>query len=453
MKAIFEPKSVAVIGASADSHKVGYGVLKNLKDGGFFMTHFNQPFRGEIFPVNLEEKEILGLKCYKSITQIKSAVDLAVISVPAKIVLPVVKDCAKKRVKGIIIISAGFAELGQEGKKLQDSIVDVVRKAKIPLIGPNCLGVINTHASLNATFAPVMPPKGDIAFVSQSGALADSVLDWAIENRYGFSKVISYGNSADVDVNDIIEFLSDDKETKAIAVYIEGVSDGRRFMQVAKKCKKPIIVIKAGRSEVGMKAIGSHTGSLAGSFEVYRAAFRQSKIFYAETLQELFDSAWMLSTQPKLKKNSIAIVTNGGGCGVLAADYCEISGLNLAEVSDPVFKKIDSKMHPAYSRRNPLDLVGDALPARYEAAINALLSDNSVQGMVVIETLQTMTKPVENAKVIVAARKRFPNKPIVCAFMGGKFTREGKMYLEAHGIPVFSDLERAIRNLKVLSDF
>jgi len=450
MRDIFNPRSVAVIGASADPRKVGHGVLKNLKDGGFFLTKFSQPFKGEIFPVNLDSKEILGLRCYRSLLHVKQPVDLAVIAIPAKAVLPVIKDCVKKRVKGIIIIAAGFAETGEEGKKLQQQIVSVVKKARIPLIGPNCLGIINTHAPLNATFAPVMPPKGSVAFVSQSGALADSILDWAVENRYGFSKVVSYGNSADVDVNDILEFLSADRETKAIALYVEGIDDGRRFMQVAGRCRKPVVVVKAGRAEGGMKAVGSHTGSLAGSFEVYRAAFRQSGIYYADTLQELFDYAWMLSTQPRLKRNAVAVITNGGGCGVLAADYCEMSGLSLAAPGDGAFRKLDRKMHHAYSRRNPLDIVGDALPDRYEAAIGAMLSDSSVHGLLVIETLQTMTSPVENAKVIVSARKRFPGKPIVCAFMGGKFTREGKMYLEAHGIPVFSQLDRAVRNLRVL---
>ena len=453
MNALFNPGSVAVVGASADSHKVGYGILKNLKDGGFFLTRFNQPFKGGIFPVNLDSKEILGLKCYRSILQVKQHVDLAVIAIPAKVVLPVVKDCVKKKVKGIIIISAGFAETGDEGKKLQQQIASIVKKARIPLLGPNCLGVINTHVSLNATFAPVMPPKGGVAFVSQSGALADSILDWAVENGYGFSKMISYGNSADVGVNEVLEFLSSDKDTKAIALYVEGIDDGRRFMQVARKCKKPIVVIKAGRAESGMKAVGSHTGILAGSFEVYKAAFKQSRIYLADTLQEMFDYAWMLSTQPELKKNAVAVITNGGGCGVLAADYCDMFGLSLAVPGESAFAKLDKRMHLAYSRRNPLDIIGDALPERYEAAINAMLSDNQVHGLIVIETLQTMTKPVENAKVIVAARKRFPNKPIVCAFMGGKFTREGKMYLEAHGVPVFADLERAVKNLRILSGF
>jgi acetyltransferase len=251
-------------------------------------------------------------------------------------------------------------------------------------------------------------------------------------------------------VSDLIEYLGRDRDTAVIAVYIEGLSDGRRFMEVARKCKKPVVVIKAGRTEAGMKAIGSHTGSLAGSFDVYRAAFRQSGVYYAETLQELFDYARMLSTQPRLRKNSVAIITNGGGCGVLAADYCDVYGLKLARPAERTFRRIDRKMHPAYSRRNPLDLVGDALPERYSAAINSMLSDSSVHGLVVIETLQTMTRPVENAKIIVEARRRFPGKPIVCAFMGGKFSREGKMYLEAHGVPVFAHLERAVKNLRVL---
>lgn len=450
MREIFEPRSVAVIGASRDHQKVGYGVLKNLRDGGFFLTRFNAPFRGRIYPVNPKAGAVLGLKCYGSIAKVRGDVDLAVIAVPAPVVLSVVRDCVRKKVKGIIIVSAGFAEVSREGRLLQARIAALARKAGIPLIGPNCLGVINTHFNLNATFAPVMPPKGSIAFVSQSGALADSILDWAVENNYGFSKVISYGNAAGADVNDFVEFLSRDNDTKAIALYVESIADGRRFMDIARNCRKPIVVIKAGRTVSGMEAVGSHTGSLAGSFDVYCAAFRQSGVYFAETLQQLFDYARLLSSQPKLKRNSVAVITNGGGCGVLAADYCEMFGLQLARLNDRAFRRIEREMHPAYSRRNPLDIVGDALPERYEAAINAMLSDKSVSGLLVIETLQTMTRPVDNARVIVKARKKFPKKPIVCAFMGGKFTREGKMYLEAHDVPVFVELERAVRNLSVL---
>lgn len=452
LDSLFNPESIAVIGASRDEKSVGFGILANLVKGGVFPTRHNEPFKGEIFPVNPNADEILGLKCYKSILEIKEKVELAVIAVKAGIVPDVMKQCAAKKLKAVIIISSGFAELNAEGKNLQDAVVAIAKKAGISVLGPNCLGLVNTHMSLNASFAPAMPPKGDIGFISQSGALADSIIDWALWKNYGFSKLVSYGNAADIGITDLIEYFDSDKETKAIAVYAESIPKGREFMKIASKAKKPIVILKAGQHETGMKAAKSHTGNLAGSYEVYKAAFRQSRIHEVQNVDELFEAAQIMAYQPKLKGNSIAIVTNGGGCGVITADNCFQEGLNLAVLDEKTLKALDAsgKMHPAYSRSNPLDIVGDALPDRYEAAINAVLQQENVYGLIVIETLQTMTDPLENAKVVLKAKEKFKDKPIIAVFMGGKFTRMGKLFLEAHKIPVYAYPMKAVLAMKAL---
>jgi acetyltransferase len=448
---IFNPKSIALIGASRDINSVGYGILKNLANGCTYHCEFCKPFAGKVYPVNPNADYILELKCHKSIKEIQDDVDLAIIVVPAKIVLPVLQECVDKKVGGIIIISAGFSEFNEDGQMLQEKIVKILEKAKIPMIGPNCLGIIVPDHSLNASFAPAMPPSGSIAFISQSGALADSIIDWSIENRYGFSAVVSYGNKAMLDVYDFLEYFDKDKKTKVIALYLEGVKDGRKFMDAARKIKKPIIALKAGRTEEGMKAISSHTGSLAGSYEIYKTAFRQSGVKIADTVEELFDNAKALALMPKLK-NGVGIITNGGGCGVLCADYCAELGVPLVELNEKILKKLDSsgKMHPAYSRRNPLDIVGDALPERYEVAVNTLLSENYVGGVIVIQTLQSTTKPEEDAKVLIKAHKKYPGKPIICVYMGGKFTKRSVDMLEEAGIPDYNDLRKAAMAMKSL---
>lgn len=451
---IFKPKSIAIIGASRDPDSVGQSVLRNLVKGCVFECEYCRAFLGKVYPINPFAEEILGVKCYKNINDVKGKIDLAMVCVPAKFVLKVVEDCVKKRVKGVIIISAGFAETGKQGKKLQDKIVKILRKANIPLIGPNCLGVIRPSSNLNASFAPSMPPQGSIAFISQSGALADSIIDWAIKERYGFSTVVSYGNRADLDVHDFINYFAHDEETKVITLYLESIEDGKSFMKVAKKVtkKKPIIALKAGRTEHGKKAITSHTGSLAGDYNVYETAFKQSGIMLADTVEELFDNAKALANQPPCKKNAIAIVTNGGGCGVLAADYCEELGINLVELKKSTIRKLDKSkvMHYAYSRRNPLDIVGDALPKRYKVAVNTLLSEPYISGLIIIQTLQSMTKPIKNANIVIKAHEKHPTKPIVCVYMGGRFSRKSIAILERHGIPDYNDLRKAAIAMKAL---
>jgi len=450
LEKLFNPKNIAVIGASRDKNSVGYGILQNLYSDRVYESEYCISFPGKIFPINPKADFILDLKCHKSILDVKEEIDLAIIAVPSKIVLNIVNQCVKKKVKAVIIISAGFSELDGEGKNVQNQIVKTLSKANIPLVGPNCLGIIIPHHNMNASFAPAMPPKGNIAFISQSGALADSIIDWSIEKRYGFSAIVSYGNKAMLDVYDFLEYFDKDKNTKVITLYIEGINDGKKFIEIAKKIKKPIIALKAGRTEEGVKAISSHTGSLAGSYDVYKAAFKQSNILIADTVEELFDNAKALANMPKLKKD-VAIITNGGGCGVLCADYCAELGIPLAELKETTLKQLDNKMHPAYSRRNPLDIVGDALPERYSAAINTLLSEDYIGGVIVIQTLQSNTQPERDAQVVINAHQKYPNKPIICVYMGGKLTKKSVEMLEKANIPDYNDLRKAALAMRVLS--
>jgi len=453
---LFNPKSVAIIGASRDHNSVGYGILRNLNTGCVFQCNYCKPFPGPIYPVNPYAEKVQGIRCYPSILRIEDSVDLAIIAVPAKIVSMVIEECVEKKVKAIIVVSAGFAELGKEGKKLQDEIAEVTKKAKIPLLGPNCLGVIRSCSKMNASFAPSMPPEGSIAFVSQSGALADSIIDWAIEARYGFSAIVSYGNKADLDAVDFLEYFAEDEKTKAITLYIEGIDDGEKFIEVAKEVskKKPIIALKAGRSEHGRKAISTHTGSLAGSYDIYEAAFKQSGVIIADTVEEMFDLAKVLAYQPLCKGNNIAIISNAGGPAVLCADYCGMYGIDLPELKTSTINKLDKSgfMHKAYSKRNPLDIVGDALPERYKAALEALLGENYVDGVIVIQTLQTMTDPEENANIIIEAHKKYPDKPIICTYMGGHFSEKGIKLLEENSIPDYNDPKKSAKAMKTLID-
>jgi acetyltransferase len=364
------------------------------------------------------------------------------------------EECAQKKIKGAVIISAGFSELGAEGVNLQKEIIEIARNANIKVIGPNCLGIMRPASNLNATFGPCMSPDGTVAFFSQSGALVDSVIDWALEENYGFSTIVSFGNQADLDVADFIEWAGEDKKTRAIAIYLEGIKDGKKFMRICKEVskKKPIIALKAGRTDAGSKAISSHTGSLAGSYEIYKAAFRQSGVIVAEEVEELFDLALALSSQSAANGNGIAIITNGGGAGVLCADSCELMGVKLTPLSADTIKKLDDsgKMHPAYSRRNPLDLVGDALLERYEVALNALMEQPDIYGIIVIQTLQTMTSPILDAKAVISARQKFPKKPIICNYMGGKFSKEGIVYLQSNDIPHFNVPFKSARAMNAL---
>jgi acetate---CoA ligase (ADP-forming) len=454
LEMFFEPKSVAVIGASRKPDSAGYGILKSLLQGGVFESPTNKPFKGKVYAINPNAEEVLGQKPFKSILEVPGTVDLAVIAVNSKIVPVVMKECGQKKVKGVIIISAGFGEIGEEGKKAEQEILDIAKQTGIRIVGPNCLGIMRPSSSLNASFGPCMPQEGNIAFFSQSGALIDSVIDWSLEQNYGFSAVASLGNSIDIRNTDFLMWAQNDKNTKAIALYMEGLKDGQRFMKVAKEVskKKPIVVLKSGRTETGMKAVGSHTGSLAGSYDIYKAAFKQCGVHVAEDMEELFEMAHALADQPPCKENGIAIITNGGGAGVLCADHCEGIGVKLTELSKETVDKLDKsgKMHPAYSRRNPLDLVGDALHDRYAIAIDTVLQQKDVFGLIVIQTLQTMTEPILDAQAVIDARKKYPNKPIITSYMGGKFSRKSVELLETNHVPQFNNPYKSAIAMKAL---
>lgn len=452
----FQPQSVAVIGASTHPEKVGYGIVKNLISGGIFSLPHLEGFSGDIYPVNPNADEILELNCYANIKDISKEVDLAIICVPAKIVPSVMEDCAEKGVKGVTVISAGFGEFKEKGKKLQKEFLEIAKKNDIRIIGPNCLGTLYTPKNLNASFGPFAPKKGEVAFISQSGALADSIIDWSVKQDYGFSAVVSYGNKADLDAPDFIGWAAKDKYTKAIALYVEGVNDGRYFLNLAKKVTpiKPVIALKAGRSSAGSKAVSSHTGSLAGSYKVYKGAFRQSGVIMVRSLTEMFDVGKALVSQKPASGNRVAIVTNGGGNGVLCADYCEEFGIELPSLPENIIEEMDNSgdMHPAWNRNNPLDIVGDAGPNRYKLALEKVMSSDRYDAVIVIQALQTITKPKENAKVLLKMQEKY-QKPIVAAFMGGAYTGPGVKFLENHGIPNYNDVDRAAKSMSALTKY
>ena len=439
---LFNPKTVAVIGATDRPGSVGRGLCKNLLEGkNKRKIYFVNPFKNKVF----------GIKTYPKITDIKERVDLAIIAVPAKIVPEVAKDCARKKVLGVIIISSGFAETGEQGKKLQNEVKKILKD--IFLVGPNCLGVINPFIKLNASFAPQTPQKGEIAFISQSGALIDSVIDKSLDENYGFSWIISYGNEAGITLTDFLEFVYQDKNTKTIALYLEGVKEGRKFYQTLRKItpKKPVVILKGGKTKLSQKAVSSHTGSLAGEKEIYSAVFKQAGAIEVESVEEMFDVAKALSWLPQCK-NGIGIITNGGGAGILTTDYCQSFGIKLPKLKEKTIRKINlSSVIPSHwSKNNPVDIIGDALSDRYKIAIEALLSQKNIYGLIVIQTLQIMTQPLENAKIIIEAKKRWKEKPIICVFMGGKNVKKAVKLLEKNKIPNYPDPLRAVRAMKTM---
>jgi len=445
LDAFFNPKSIAVIGASREPQKVGHRVFRNLIKSGF---------HGGLYPINPNANKLLGFKCYKSVLDVPDHIDLAVIVVPARIVPSVVEECGLKGVKGIVIISAGFSEVGREGARLEREVIGLCRKYGMRMQGPNCLGLISVQSRVNASFAPTMPLPGNIAFISQSGALGSTILNWAIRNEIGFTKFISLGNEADLNAADFIEALEDDKETKVIGLYMEGVKEGKRFIEAAKKAvrKKPIIAIKAGTTDAGIRAVSSHTGSLAGSDTAFSAAFRKAGIIRANTLEELFNLVLAFSSQPTPKGNRILIVTNGGGPGILAADACEKMGLDLPLLEYEIRENLRRLMPPHASLNNPLDVLGDADENRYKLALEAGLKSNNVDGIIVILTPQAVTPCEEVAKVVVELGKG-SSKPIVASFMGFEETSEVIKILKRGGVPNYAFPETAAFVLKSMHDY
>ncbi|HLD49324.1 MAG TPA: CoA-binding protein [archaeon] len=434
MNNFFNPGSVVIIGASHTKGKIGYEIANNFING---------EYKGKVFFVNTNAEEILGKKCYSSLKDIDEKIDLAVISTPAKTVPGIISECIEKDVKAVIIISAGFSETGEDGKILSEKIKKL-SKNRIRIIGPNCLGIFDPISGVDTIFLPRekqgRPNTGSIAFITQSGAVGASVLDWLSEENIGISRFISYGNALDIGESDLIEYLDGDDRTAVIAMYMEGVKDGRKFFEAAKKCKKPIITLKAGKTAEGSKAASSHTAVLAGETKIYSGVFRQSGIIEAQTWEELFDVAKAFAMQPRTSGRKLAIITDGGGFGVLAADEAGRNNLLLPEPTDEIKQSLEL---PAYAcLHNPIDLTGDATAERYEKVINACLS-GCYDGVVVCLLFQVPTLDERIVDVIADAKKY--GKTILCCAVGGLYTKQMSKKLEEKGVPVFETPERAVK--------
>jgi acetyltransferase len=443
LNAIFRPKSIAVVGASTRKGTVGNDVLRNLL--------FSE-YQGPVYPVNPKAAALYGVHCHKDLSDLPQVPEMAVLVVPPLAVLETVERGIKMGIKGFTVISAGFKEIGGEGAKLQERLSAMVRESGTPLVGPNCLGVINTDDDirLNATFGRKMPAHGSLAFVSQSGALCTSVLDYAEEREMGFSKFVSFGNKADVNEIDLLDYLAQDEKTKVIAMYLEDIQDGRRFIETVRKIfwetGKPMLCLKSGRSAEGAKAVSSHTGSLAGSDSIYDALLIQSGVQRVDTIAELFDYASLYTTQPLPRGGRVAIITNAGGPGIMATDAAVRFGLSLATISQETQDKLRPALPPTAALGNPIDVIGDAHSDRYKAAIRTVLQDENVDMGVVILTPQSMTD-VENTAAVVPEAIKGIDKPVVCSFMGVRDVAAGVGILRAAGVPNYAFPEDAVKSL------
>lgn len=424
---MFAPKSVALIGASEKPNSVGRTLLWNL---------ISNPFGGTVFPVNPKRTNILGIRTYSSISNIPEKVDLAVIATPALTIPSVVRECVDNGVKGAIIISAGFKEIGQEGLKLEQEILLEAEKGGMRIIGPNCLGLMCPLSGLNATFARGMAQKGNVGFISQSGAFCTSILDWSYQENIGFSAFISIGSMIDINWGDLIYYLGDDPNTKSIVIYMESIGNTRDFISAAREValSKPIIVIKGGRTKEAAKAASSHTGALAGSDEVLAAAFRRCGVLQVDTINEIFDMAELLSKQPRPKGRKLTIITNAGGPGVLATDALTWGKGELAPLETSTIEALNNFLPSHWSHSNPIDILGDATPERYAKTLEVASQDPNSDGLLVILTPQDMTNPTQTAEELKKVAAKIKNKPILASWMGGSTVKEGENILNEANI-------------------
>jgi len=429
LKSIFAPKNVAVIGATEKEGSVGRTILWNL---------ISSPFGGAVFPINPKRPSLLGIKAYPSIKDVPDQVDLAVIVTPSTGIPDLITECVEAGVKGAIVISAGFKETGPEGVELERRMLENARKGGMRIVGPNCLGVMSPVSGINATFAAGMARKGNVAFISQSGALCTSVLDWSFKEDVGFSHFVSVGSMLDVDWGDLIYYLGDDPHTESIVIYMETIGDARSFISAAREVAltKPIIVIKPGRTEGAARAAASHTGSLTGSDEVLEAAFRRAGVLRVERISEIFSMAEVLGRQPRPKGPRLTILTNAGGPGVLATDTLLTTGGELAEVSQATMDKLSEFLPASWSHNNPIDIIGDASPDRYAKSLEVCAQDPNSDGLLVILTPQAMTDPTATAEALKAYAKTY-DKPILASWSGGKEVAAGESILNKAGIPTF----------------
>ncbi|MEW6288449.1 MAG: acetate--CoA ligase family protein [Thermodesulfobacteriota bacterium] len=444
LDSLLSPKSVAVIGASRTPGKVGHDILANLISGGF---------DGPIVPVNPSADEVLGLQCYPTLQKYGKQVELSVIVVPRSHVEDAVRDSLDAGCGAIIVISAGFKETGEEGAALEKKIASLCQSRNVRMLGPNCLGLINTESKLNASFAGLMPGSGGVAVISQSGALCTAILDQAAGRRMGLSKVVSIGNKADLSEVDLLRALARDGQTKVIAGYLEDISSGDNFVKAAEEASsfKPVVILKSGTTTAGLRAAASHTGVLAGADIAYGAAFKRSGVIRADTFQELFDFVTAFSMQPLPKGKRVLIITNAGGPGTMVADAVEKAGLEVISLNLAIADSLRRKLPSAASTGNPIDVLGDADPERYVAAIEAAQNDEGVDAIIVILTPQAMTRPAETARAIAA--KLNGQKPVLASFMGGKGVMPGRDELGEAGLPEYDSPERAVEALKAMYEY
>jgi acetyltransferase len=444
LETLLYPKAVAVIGASRNPGKVGYAVLANLVHSGF---------KGPIVPVNPGAKEILGLKCYQSLDEYKEPIDLGIITVAGKHVKDALNATVKAGAKSVIVITAGFREVGAEGAKAEEELVEICRANGVRMVGPNCLGVLNTDHKMNATFAPSVTPRGKISVISQSGALCVAILDWAANKGLGLGKVISFGNKADLNEVDFIQTLAEDKETKVIAGYLESIEEGDKFLRVAEQAAsvKPVVILKVGITQAGARAASSHTGSLAGTDIAYGAAFRRAGVIRAENYEALFDYSTAFAMQPLPNGERVAIITNAGGPGIMAADAAESLGLKMVALTPASDSKLRAVLPASAAFGNPIDVVGDADPDRCVKAFEIVQEDEKVDAIIVAVTPQNMTRPLELAEKLAAAHEG--KKPVLAVFMGGREVAAAKEKLMALGIPNYPSPERAVTALRAMCDY
>ena len=432
----FNPKTIAVIGASNNEHSVGYSMFKNIKDSAY---------QGTVYPVNIKDGVVQGVVAYRSVSKLPTPPELAIIATPAPTVLSIVEECGKAGVNGAIIISSGFLEADEKGKEMFLEIKRLSEKYSIKILGPNCLGYINPRFNLNASFAPKMPKNGKIAFISQSGALCNTFLDWSVNENIGFSYFVSIGSMADISFDELIDYFNTDPEVSSILIYMESLNSARRFMSSARAFTKtkPIIVLKAGVQDAGKKAVLSHTGTIAGDNAAFDAAFERAGIIRVETVGELFNYAKTLAHQKNPEGKRLAIVTNAGGPAVISTDYLTQKGGEIAHISQKTIAALSKTLSPAWSKNNPIDLLGDAKPEHYRDAVAACLNDEAVDAILIILTPKSVTQPRETAEKI-AAIPGLDKKPVFASFMGADEVKDGIEILLQAGIPVYRTPEKAI---------
>ncbi|MGB5253586.1 MAG: bifunctional acetate--CoA ligase family protein/GNAT family N-acetyltransferase [Sedimenticolaceae bacterium] len=433
---VFEPRSVAIVGASDRTSSVGAQVLRNMRESGF---------QGDLYPVNPKHDQVQGLKAYASIQDIDHSIDLVVIAVPAQAIPQVMRDCGESSVGAVVVLSAGFVEVGKAGLTLQRAIVDIARTHDIRLVGPNCLGVMRPSVGLNATFAKSRVETGRVALVAQSGAFCTALLDWANSNGFGFSAVASLGATADVGFGDVLDFLAVDAETQSILLYVEGIADARSFisgLRVAARLK-PVIVVKSGRSESGTRAAVSHTGALVGSDKVFDAAIQRAGAVRVLTVNQLFAAAQTLASDTRVEGPRLAIVTNGGGPGVMAADRASDLGVPMAGLADTTIERLSAILPAHWSHSDPVDILGDADSERYRGTTEIVLADKNVDGVLVLLTPQAMTNPTACAEAVISAAAK-AHKPVLACWMGEKLVDQGRRLFAKAGIPHFTSPEGGV---------